>query len=154
MISSPKQRQLIGYFRILLKIDDDTYRDIIAYYNVNSTTQLSYSEANELLERLKMQAVGLGLYTPKSGNNWNKYENMAGRYGMATPKQLRKIEVMWKNISNKPNDFEKEKALNFFISRITGKQRLNFLTQTDVSKVIKAIETMEKQKAGNLYANC
>ncbi len=153
-MSTPKQRQLIGYFRKLLKFDEDTYKDVIAFYNVTSSTQLNYSDAEDLIERLKSQATGMGLYIRNTGNNWQKYQNMAGRYGMATPKQLRYIEVLWKNVSIKLTDEDKEKALNRFIYRITGKQRLNFLTYQDVSKVIEAIKAMEKQKAGKLYANC
>ena len=71
---------------------------------------------------------------------------MSGRYGMGTPAQLRKIDAMWKNISNQPTDTAKEKALNSFIERITGKKRLSFLTQNEISKVIKAIQVMEQNQ--------
>lgn len=147
MISSAKQRQKIGYLRKLLNLDEDVYREILADYEVNSSTQLFSFQADELIARLQTQAISLGLYVPK--NFFQKYSNMAGRRGMGTPKQLRKIEVMWKQVSNQQTDEAKERALNRFILRITGKQRLNFLTQEDVSKVIKAIETMQEKASEN-----
>ncbi|MBQ2872342.1 regulatory protein GemA [bacterium] len=149
MMSSPKQRQTIGYLRKVLSLDEDTYREILANYCVESSTQLTYEQANELLDSLKTKAVSLGLYVKRSDKYFSKYSNMSGRFGMATPKQLRKIDVMWKQVSTQPTDEAKERALNRFILRITGKQRLNFLTQEDVSKVIKAIETMQ-EKASEL----
>ncbi len=143
MISSAKQRQKIGYLRKLLNLDEDVYREILADYEVNSSTQLLDVQADELIRRLQTHAISLGIYVPKYF--FQKYSNLAGRRGMGTPKQLRKIEVMWKQVSNQPTDVTKERALNRFILRITGKQRLNFLTQEDVSKVIKAIETMQEK---------
>ncbi|MCD8025333.1 MAG: regulatory protein GemA [Candidatus Gastranaerophilales bacterium] len=137
--SSAKQRQLIGFLRKQLKIDADIYYDILSSYNVESSKDLSYQDAEEILSKLKKEAIKQGVYTPKT--NYEKYGTMYGRFGMGTPKQLRKIEAMWMNISNQKT----ENSMNKFIYRITGKQRLNFLTQMDVRKVIKALETMQQQ---------
>ncbi len=146
MISStPKQRQLIGCFRKLLKIDDDLYYyEMLNSFNVKSSKDLNYTQAGELINNLKFNAIELNLYNPKAENDNLKFNNLASRQGFATPKQLRLIDVLWKNVSIKETNKEKEKALNSFIERITGKKRLNFLTQKDVSKVIKAIKAMEK----------
>ena len=144
ILSTPKQRQLIGYFRKILKIDDDVYQEILNSFYVKSSKELSYTEAGELINNLKHNAMELNLYNPKLKTNNLKFENMGARQGFATPKQLRMIDTLWKQVSNKETNQEKEKALNIFIERITGKKRLNFLTQKDVSKVIKAIKAMQK----------
>lgn len=141
--SSSKQRQLIGYFRKLLGIDSDTYYEIISNFGVESSKELTYSDAEQLLQDLKKQAVNMGKFELQK-SNYEKYNTLSGRFGMGTPKQLRKINVMWKQVSRQPTEELKEKALNVFLKRITGKERMNFLTQSDVSKVIKAIEKMQK----------
>ena len=144
------QRQMIGYFRKLLKINEDIYYDILATYNVASSKDLTYSQAKELIENLKAKAVETGVYIPRTSIYKTKYDNMSGRLGMGTPKQLRKIDVMWKSVSNQQTNVNKEKALNKFLFKITGKERLQFLTQSEISKVIKALTMMQK-KAGCLY---
>ena len=151
MLSSPKQRQMIGFLRKTLQYDDDTYRDILGFYGVSSSTGLSYSKANDLIDFLRNKAIGLGLYQAKP-NNYNKYQYLGYRRDWATPKQLKKVEIMWKKVSIKETDEEKEKALNSFIFRITGKKRVNFLTHFDIQKLIKALEQIEKR--GNYATNC
>ena len=146
MKSIPKQRQMIGYFRKLLKLDDDTYRDMLSGFGVNSSLQLEYNDANSLIDVLKANAVKMGFYEPKL-NNYQKYENLKNRpRGMATPAQLKLINVLWKSVSTKETDAQKEIALNRFIHNITGKNHIHFLEQDDVKKVIKAIKTMQIQQ--------
>ena len=142
--STNKQRQLIGYFRKLLKLNEDTYYDVLAGYGVDSSKNLTINQAEDLLKRLKYQASSMGLYTEKI-NYYKKYENMAGRYGMGTPKQLRMIEAMWKSVSNQETEEKKEKALNHFVLRLVGKSHIKFLTQSEISKVIKAIQKMKEK---------
>ena len=144
--STPRQRQMIGYLRKLLKISNDTYYEIIFNgWGVDSSKDLSYNAAESLIIQFKKQATDAGLYNPKK-SYFDRYKSLEGRTGMATPAQLRKINVLWKFVSKQPTDELKEQALNTFIKRITGKERLVFLTQKDVSKVIKAIESIYKKK--------
>lgn len=143
IFSTSKQRQLIGFFRKTLKLDNDIYYEILSSYGVKSSKKLTYQFAQEILENLKNKAIALKLYTPKN-NDYLKYNNMSARWGYATPKQLRKIDVMWGMVSRQKTKKDKEIALNHFVKRITGKEHINFLLQSDVSKVIKAIETMLK----------
>ncbi|MBR1943116.1 DUF1018 domain-containing protein [bacterium] len=145
ILSTSKQRQLIGFFRKTLKLQDDIYREILTSYHVDSSKKLTYEQASELLNNLKNKAISMGLYKTKP----LKYDNMAARWGMATPKQLRYLEYLWSTVSNQPTLELKQKALNHFIRPITKKDHIKFLTQNDVSMVIKAIETMQKQQAQN-----
>ncbi len=146
MKSVPNQRQMIGILRKKLNLDDDTYRELLSEYGVNSSLQLEYNDANSLIDSLRANAIKMGVYEPKL-NNYQKYENLKNRpRGMATPAQLRLINVLWKNVSVKETDAQKEIALNRFIHNITGKSHIHFLEQEDVKKVIKAIKTMTVQK--------
>ena len=147
MITSlPKQRQTIGFLRKLLGFDDDMYREILSFYGAKSSKNLTISEADELIANMKDYASKMGLYT------YNKYEKLGYRKGMATPKQLRYIYALWKNVSFINDDKAREQALNRFIYRITGKERVNFLTPSDVSKIIEALKAMQTKKE-KTYAN-
>jgi hypothetical protein len=69
-----------------------------------------------------------------------KHNKLKGREDMATPKQLRKIEAMWKN-SERVKE-KTDEALRKFIKRIAGVDHINWLTKENVQKVIKAIENL------------
>ena len=146
IMSSPKQRQMIGYLRRTLKMDDDTYYDMLHFHFAKeSAKELDTKEANQFIDILKAQAFLNGIFIPNKQPERVKYENLSGRArGMATPRQLRYINVLWKQVSNKETEEEKETALNRFVYRITGKSHMHFLEQADVQKVIKAIQTMSK----------
>ncbi len=55
-----------------------------------------------------------------------------------SPSQLRKIEVLWKNVSRAKND----KSLRAFIKRLTKKSDITFILRDDASKVINALNKM------------
>lgn len=148
-MSTPKQRQLIGYFRKLLCLSDDIYHDILWTWGVDSSKELTVVQAETLLNQLKQQAIGCGKYTPKAKyktQKW-KYNNYSDRDGeMASPAQLRMIEGLWFEVSYQTNDTDRETALNKLCERITGKARLVFITKNEVSKMIKAINSMKLNK--------
>ncbi|MGN0013910.1 MAG: phage protein GemA/Gp16 family protein, partial [Candidatus Gastranaerophilaceae bacterium] len=98
-LSSPKQRQKLGYFRKLLNISEETYQDLLAEFGVESSKNLTTQEIEALTAQLRKNAAEQGLYKPKPSFIKYKYNNLIGRQGMASPAQLRKIEVMWKNVS-------------------------------------------------------
>ncbi len=146
MMSTPQQRKLIGYFRKLLKMPEDVYKEILWTWHVDSSRELTVNEAETLLCQLKKNAIAIGVYEGKKKYSFQKYRHnsLDGRDGkMATPAQLRKVEAMWFEVSRQPNDIARAEALHGFLKRITGKERLQFLTKTDISKLIKAMETMK-----------
>ena len=56
------------------------------------------------------------------------------------------IEGLWFEVSTQTNDTDRESALNKLCQRITGKARIVFLTKPEVSKLIKAMNTMKLNK--------
>jgi hypothetical protein len=52
------------------------------------------------------------------------------------------IEALWYKVSYQKTDKDRAEALEKMIERITGKQKIVFLTKSDVSKVIKVFRTM------------
>lgn len=149
-MSTPKQRQKIGFLRKLIGLNEDLYREMLADYGAASSKDLSIKSAAELLNRLKINAIKLGLYKPRLNHTFKKlkYENLGIREDMATPKQLRMVESMWFDVSVKEDETHRQAALNRFIKRITGKQRLIFLTPEDIRKVVNALKKMKEEKCG------
>jgi len=141
-LSTPKQRQQLGYMRKLLGIDEDTYREILSGYGVDSSKDLSKKQIDELINNLRDKAKETGVFKPKKSFIKYKYNNLAGRKNMASPAQLRKIEAMWHNISRQKTPTDRAKALKIMIKKITGKDSINFLTSVDVRKIIKTFENM------------
>lgn len=148
-LSTPKQRQLIGYFRKLLCLSDDVYHDILWSWGVDTSKELTLAQAETLLNQLKSQAIGSGRYIPKArykSQKW-KYNNYSDRdENMASPAQLRMIEGLWFDVSYQKTDEERENALNKICERITGKARLMFITKNEVSKIVKVIKAMKAKK--------
>lgn len=147
--SSSKQRQMIGYFRKVLGLSDDLYHDILWTWGVDTSKDLTASQAELLLKQLKEKAIGEGKYEPKArykAQKW-KYNNYIDRDEiMASPAQLRMIEGLWFEVSTQTNDTDREHALNKLCQRITGKARIIFLTKPEVSKLIKALNSMKLSK--------
>lgn len=73
----------------------------------------------------------------------SRYEDLGFRDGMATPRQLRRIEAMWMGVSIAPDRASREKALKGFLKRLTGVEDLRFLESWMVQKVINALEHMD-----------
>lgn len=136
MMSTAVQRKMIGFLRKQLKIDADTYYDILASYGVKSSKELRYFDAESILKNLKSKAAQMGVYTPKS----SKYQNLDSRLDMASAKQLRYIEVLFKSYSFIKNDAARETALGHFLEKLTGVSHLRFLTRTQASLVIRRLE--------------
>jgi hypothetical protein len=141
-MSTPKQRQELGYMRKLIGLDEDTYRDILSQYGASSSKDLTGTQIYELINKFRDTAKQMGVFKPKKSFNHCKYNNLAGRAKMASPAQLRKIEAMWMQISRQKTDIEKAKALKSFIKRITGKDGISFITSVDARKLINAMENM------------
>lgn len=147
-MSTPHQRQLIGYMRKLLALTDEAYYAMIwNTWNVESSKDLNYAQAESFLSQLKRLASSQGKYTPKArykSQKW-KYNNFADRSSkMATPAQLRLVESLWFQVSRQTTDEARSNALNTFIKRLTGKERLAFLTKQDVTKLVNAMNNMKE----------
>lgn len=127
-----------------LGLSEDIYRGMLfENFGVNSSKDLSYEQADQLLQ--KLQQAGWKPVAAKKGkeNNWGKknYEDLRGRdESFAAPQTLRKIEAKFKEITGN----EPEKGLNKFVKRITGIDKLEWLKQSDCSKVLKALEAWQK----------
>lgn len=133
-----------------LSLTDVEYEGLLSGFGVSSSRDLSYGQAEELLKVLRERG-----WSPKgksekgkvkSGgrtrHGWgkNKYEYLRPRpANMADPKQLRKIEAMWRDVARNPGDA----SLEQFVERQTGIKKLLWLEKKHAKAVLTALKEMK-----------
>lgn len=134
-MANKEQIKIIHILKNQHKIDEETYREILLTYGVKTSKDLSYADANHLIKKL---GGWIG---------YKKYDELGIRYNhktreyYATPKQLRKIEALW--MSSERVKVKTHEALRKFIKRITGVDAIEWISISQVKKIIKAIEEIK-----------
>jgi len=139
-----RQIKKIHTLKSRLNMSDEEYRLRLSDYWVNTSKNLSYEEAEDLIQRLEREAIQKGVWSRYSLRGKMKYEDLGERTGMATPRQLRMIEAMWRDVSYTHDPHRRERALRRFLFRITGVHDLRFLRSRDVRKVVNAMKHMKR----------
>jgi len=146
---TPAQIKRIHTIISVLKIDDDTYRAALGNrFNVTTCKDLSLNQAQLFLRELEGVAIKHHNQSPeqeKSEKPPERFSNLDNRPGMASAAQLRKIESMWQEISFIPDQDARNRALRRFVQRIAKIADLRFLDLKGASKVINALNVMEKR---------
>ena len=138
------QVKLIHTLKGALRLDDATYREMLAgRFRKTTSKDLTHSEAADLIREMEAHAVSQGVWRRKE----KKYDRFGGRPGFASPKQLRMIEGMWKDVSRAATAEDRALALRHFLLRIVGVEDLRFLEPEHVRKVVNALKTMKAAKA-------
>jgi hypothetical protein len=107
------------------------------------------SEASQLELEKVLQAV-LGNITGQAeahaaGTPFNKrWEHLGVRPGMASPRQLRRIEATWMEVSKAPTLDMKRKALDNFLKRVVKVQKVEWIEGWQVQKILSAIDAMHR----------
>lgn len=132
-----------------LGIKDELYREILSsYFEVNSCKELSIDQATSFIRWLNNQLNSVKSWT--SHNNKTRYDELNNRQNMATPKQLRKIEAMWKDVSYQKTTADRKVGLRQFLEKKCGVSDIKFLDKVEVKKVIVILENMQTRK-GKTY---
>ncbi len=144
-----KRIKKIHALKSALKMSDEEYRKVINlnFFPANSSKELTDKQADRLIAGLEKMAIQKGVWTKYEGKG--KYENLGGRTGMGTPKQLRLIEGLWKDVSVIKETKSRQKALRSWLHKRFGVSDLRFLKREVTSKVIYALTQMKKQKTEN-----
>ncbi len=128
-----------------LGMPDEGYRQTLMHnFGVATSKALTSIDAAELIEALEERAIENGVWKRYEGRS--KYEKLGHRPGMATPPQLRKIEALWKGASRIRDIKAREKGLRAFLLGHFKVSDLRFLPMSKVSKVICALEHMQKDR--------
>lgn len=125
-------------------IDESTLRDLVeAETGERSISAMTTAQAATVLNRL----LGTKDQRPKTNGRRGRFADLGERRGMATPKQLRKIEAMWRDRSRMPSADEQDAALRAWLTARWGVGDLRFLSRFRASDVIVALEKMEVIRA-------
>ena len=135
------QKKKIHVLKARLNLDDDHYRDLLYEgYRVRSCVNLSLVDAADFIGKLEA-------WTFSAGAQRNKYEQCAGRSSeMAIPAQLRKIDVLWREVSRQTTTRDRDDALNKMVKRITGIDDIRWIEKRHVGKILNVIQAMLNQK--------
>lgn len=140
---SPAQIRAIHVLKSKLSMDDGTYREMLAGYGASSSVHLDGADARHLIEVLAGKAAQLGVWRnqPRALKRW---DDLGGRPGMATPKQLRMVEAMWSDVSRASDAQAKSDALVVFLSRHFGVTALAWVTQEMVGRIVRTLQAMRE----------
>lgn len=134
---TPYQIKKIHTLKNILGLEDDLYRDMLASFDVCSSKNLTQAEAQIFIEILQDKANVL------KKNVYKKYDEFEGRdEDMATPRQLRKLEVIWDFISSAE---DKKQHLRSFLKRQFHVDDLRFLKKDRASEIIAVLEKIKVQ---------
>lgn len=139
MVSS-FQIKKIHILKNLLSIDNDLYIDMLMSFGVQSSKNLTFTEANILLEILEEKAVAQNLWVKQP----KKYESLKRNENMASSAQLRMIESLWREIAYINNDKFSKSSLRKFLKNKFKIDDIMFLTKTKATKVIQGIMAIKK----------
>jgi len=137
-----------------LGFNDELYHDILdSIAGVSSSTQVPKDKFDELLSHFKSHGFEMKKKIPLKTKK--KYDELSGRAGMATPAQLRYIEVMfseWLKFRHPEEDIKTmiSAALRHFLKNKFGVEGVRFVTLGTASKAIEGLKnalTREKMKA-------
>lgn len=144
-MSTYAQIKKIHTLKNVLHLDDDLYLDMLMSFGVQSSKDLTNTEAGIFLEILEEKAVLINKWEVRN----KKYEELKSRdEDMATPAQLRMIEAMWREVCYIDSTEFAKQSLRKFIQNKFKIADIKFLTKKKAVKVIRAISAMKQKLIG------
>lgn len=134
------QIKKIHTLKNILGLDDDLYIEMLMSFGVQSSKNLTYTEAAVFLEILEDKAAEQNLWKKQP----KKYADLNRNQDMATQSQLRMIEGMWCEICYYDTDEFARKSLRKFLKSKFKVDDVMFLRKHTAIKVIQAISGMKK----------
>ena len=137
----PEQIRYIHVLKNILGIDDETYREMLGSFAVCTSKALTEAEADIFIDSMRIKAKCI------KNNCYNKYDDLIGRdLEMATPPQLRKIEVLWKEICHNKEPKSRKVSLRVFIEKKFHISDIRFITKKRAEKIIGIMEKIKRYK--------
>lgn len=141
------QKKLIHIIIHTIGMPDEDYRKLLKkWFDVDTCLKLNYRQAELMIQRLRYIAEKTGKWKHSEGNK-TKYDDLGDREGFASPRQLRKIEAMWCDVSYQPDQEAKLRALNKFVYGFFHVSNIRFLEDWQARKIIRALQEMKEHPA-------
>lgn len=143
---SASQVKKIHALKTALSLSDETYRVLLQDgFTVTSSKELSFEDAEILIREMENKAVSIGVWEKRSGCDQTGRDH--SRPGMATASQIRKIKMLWGEVTTAQDESSRQRALRSFLERVVKVSDLRFLEVAAASKVINALKQMQARKA-------
>lgn len=135
------QIKKIHTLKNLIGMDDDLYREILKSFDVQTSKNLTFTEASIVIENLEERAIALNKWVKQP----KKYAGLNRTNNMASDAQLRMIEGLWRDICYFNSDQFAKKSLRKFLKSKFRVDDVMFLTKTKARKVIQGIIAIKKK---------
>lgn len=146
------QVRMIHTLASALHYDDWVYRIVLRdSFGVTSSKQLSYAQAAGFINDLENLAVEKGVWTKTEGNA--AFNGLGHRLGMAAPAQLRKIEVLFRNVTRIKDIDARKRGLRTFLKNKFHVSDIRFVTEEQVSKIVKALTEWQSRQESKERGN-
>ena len=135
---------LVQQIKMLQKqagLSEEDYRALLWGYGVESCRDLLPLEAHAVIKFLRPLAV-----VPKKSRVARslKYEELGFRAGMATPKQLRMLEALWKEVSVQSCAKKRADAWLVFLKNRFGRITPEHIERELVGKIVRVLQVMQE----------
>lgn len=139
----PTRNQIIKIHALKgsLKLDDDTYRDILSGYGVKSSTKLTIVKADQLIDDLVKKAVAAGVWEQRKPAAKAKATRK-----LADDDQSKMIRGLWIELHEMGAVRDSsEAALASYVKRMTRVAALQWLDVKQAQLVIEALKKWHKR---------
>lgn len=138
MVTSSQIRK-IHTLKNIIGLDDDLYREMLMTFGVQSSKNLTDTEAGIFIEVLEAKAEKFEDWVKRP----KKYADLYRDENMATQAQLRYIEGLWKEVAYFDDEDFNKKSLRKFLKSKFKIDDIMFLTKAKATKVIQGIKGMK-----------
>ena len=138
-MATSSQIRKIHTLKNFIGLDDDLYREMLKSFDVQSSKNLTDTEAGIFIEILEAKAEMFENWVKKT----KKYADLYRDGNMATQAQLRYIEGLWKEVAYFDDEDFNKKSLRKFLKSKFKVDDIMFLTRAKATKVIQGIKGMK-----------
>lgn len=130
---TPAQVKKIHTLKGALKLDDDTYRAVLAGYGVTTSKKLCIQVADQLIADLEGKALAAGA--------WEKRDHAKAKRRLGDDPQTSKIQGMWAALHKAGKvQANSAKALSAYVKRMTGKDALRWCSSFEKGRLIENLK--------------
>jgi len=135
-MATSSQIRKIHTLKNFIGLDDDLYREMLMTFGVQSSKNLTDTEAGIFIEVLEAKAEKFEDWVKRP----KKYADLYRDENMATQAQLRYIEGLWKEVAYFDDEDFNKKSLRKFLKSKFKIDDIMFLTRAKATKVIQGIK--------------
>lgn len=137
---------LVQQIKMLQKqagLGEEDYRALLSGYGVESCRELLPLEAHAVIKFLRSLVPGKQKASAPRRRAL-KYEELGYREGMATPKQLRMLDVLWSQVSVQGSAKKREDAWLVFLKNRFGRVTPEHIERELVGRILRTLQAMQE----------